>query len=70
MLIYPIDSERALGANAAVNASRDSRAGPRDVQALRLALGPILNTRAIELTSTDGVPINFAGLARKAQENE
>jgi hypothetical protein len=41
-----------------------------DVQALRLALGPILNTRAIELSGTDGVPINFAELARKAQENE
>jgi hypothetical protein len=41
-----------------------------DVQALRLALGPILNTRAIELTGTDGVPIDFRGLARKAQEND
>jgi hypothetical protein len=41
-----------------------------NVQALRLALGPILNMRAIELSGTDGVPINFAELARKAQENE
>ena len=41
-----------------------------DVQALRLALGPILDMRAIELSGADGVPINFAGLARKAQENE
>jgi hypothetical protein len=40
-----------------------------DVQALRLALAPILNTRAIELTGVDGVPIDFRGLARKAQEN-
>ena len=41
-----------------------------DVQALRLALGPILDVRAIELSGGDGPPINFAGLARKAQENE
>ena len=41
-----------------------------DVQALRLALGPILNMRAIELSGSDGAPINFAELARKAQENE
>jgi hypothetical protein len=41
-----------------------------DVQALRLALGPILNTRAIELSGADGTPINFVDLARKAQENE
>ncbi len=40
-----------------------------DVQALRLALGPILNMRAIELAGTDGTPINFAVLARKAQED-
>ena len=41
-----------------------------DVQALRLALGPILDMRAIELSGADGVPINFAQLARMAQENE
>ena len=41
-----------------------------DVQALRLALGPILNTRAIELSGVDGTPINFIELARKAQGNE
>ncbi len=41
-----------------------------DVQALRLALGPILNMKAIELTGTDGVPIDFRSLALKAQENE
>jgi len=41
-----------------------------DVAALRLALGPILNMKAIELTGTDGVPVDFAGLARKAQEAE
>ena len=41
-----------------------------DVQALRLVLGPILDVRAIELSGADGVPINFAQLARMAQENE
>jgi hypothetical protein len=40
-----------------------------DVQALRSALGPILNMKAIELTGSDSVPIDFRGLARKAQEN-
>jgi hypothetical protein len=41
-----------------------------DVQALRLALGPILNMKAIELTGDGGVPIDFRGLAQKAQETE
>jgi len=41
-----------------------------DVQALRLALGSILNTRAIELTGTHGAPINFGALARKAHQND
>jgi len=41
-----------------------------DVQALRLALGPILNMKAIELTGSDSVPIDFRGLALKARENE
>ena len=38
-----------------------------DVQALALALKPIINVSAIELTGTDGSPINFIELARKAQ---
>lgn len=38
-----------------------------DVPALALALKPILNVSAIELTGTDGAPINFIELARKAQ---
>ena len=41
-----------------------------DVTALKLALGPIIDVRSIELTGTDGAPINFAQLARMAQENE
>ncbi len=39
-----------------------------DVQAIGLALKPIINVSAIELTGTDGGPINFIELARKAQE--
>ena len=41
-----------------------------DIQAIALALKPIINVSAIELTGTDGAPINFIELARKAQENE
>jgi hypothetical protein len=41
-----------------------------DVQALRLALGPILDVRAVELSGSDGAPLNFADLARKACEIE
>jgi hypothetical protein len=41
-----------------------------DVQALRLALGPVINLRAIELSGSDGAPLNFADLARKALEND
>jgi len=39
-----------------------------DVQALSLALKPIINISAIELTGSDGAPINFIELARKAQK--
>lgn len=39
-----------------------------DVQALALALKPIINVSAIELSGPDGQPINFIELARKAQE--
>ena len=39
-----------------------------DVQALALALKPIINVSAIELSGPDGSPINFIELARKAQE--
>ncbi len=38
-----------------------------DVQALALALKPIINVSAIELSGPDGAPINFIELARKAQ---
>jgi hypothetical protein len=41
-----------------------------DVQALRLAMGPVLNVRALELAGSDGTPIDFAGLARKALANK
>jgi hypothetical protein len=38
-----------------------------DVQALRLALGPIVDVRAIEVGGPDGAPINFIELARMAR---
>ena len=41
-----------------------------DVQALALALKPIINISAVELSGPDAAPINFIELARKAQENE
>jgi len=41
-----------------------------DVQALRLALGPVLNVRAIELGGSDGEVIDFAGLAQRARQSE
>jgi hypothetical protein len=41
-----------------------------DVQALRLALGPIIDVRSLELSGPDGDPINFIELARKAQEEK
>ena len=39
-----------------------------DVQALRLALGPIVDIRSIELSGPDGAPIDFAGLAEMARK--
>jgi hypothetical protein len=39
-----------------------------DVQALRLALGPVVDVRSIELSGPDGAPINFMELAAKAKE--
>ncbi len=39
-----------------------------DVQALALALKPIINVAAIELSGPDGEPVNFIELARKANE--
>lgn len=38
-----------------------------DVAALRLALGPIVDVRSVELSGPDGAPINFAELAAKAR---
>jgi hypothetical protein len=37
-----------------------------DVMALRLALGPILDIKSLELSGTDGAPLNFAELVAKA----
>jgi len=37
-----------------------------DVAALRMALGPIIDVRSLELSGPDGAPINFAELALKA----
>jgi hypothetical protein len=39
-----------------------------DVQALKLALGPILNITQLEATGGDGAPLNFADLTRRASE--
>jgi len=41
-----------------------------DIQAIALALKPIINVSAIELSGADGAPINFIELARKAQEEK
>ena len=41
-----------------------------DVQALRLALGPIVDVHRLELTGEDGAPIDFTALARKAREED
>ncbi len=38
-----------------------------DVAALRLALGPIVDIRSLELSGPDGAPIDFAGLAELAE---
>jgi hypothetical protein len=40
-----------------------------DVAALRLALGPIIDVRSIELSGADGEPVTFIELARKAAES-
>jgi len=39
-----------------------------DIQAIALALKPIINVSAIELSGPDGAPVNFIELAKKAQE--
>jgi hypothetical protein len=39
-----------------------------DVAALKLALGPILDVRSLELSGPEGAPVSFIELARKAQE--
>ena len=41
-----------------------------DVAALKMALGPIIDVRTLEVSGPDRTPINFAELARKAQEIE
>jgi hypothetical protein len=41
-----------------------------DVQALRLALGPVLNVRALELSGSPDAPVDFIGLARKAHASK
>ena len=38
-----------------------------DVQAIALALKPIINVSAIELSGPDGAPVNFIELAKKAR---
>lgn len=39
-----------------------------DVAALRMALGPIIDVRTLEVSGPDGTPIDFAGLAALANE--
>ena len=57
------DSDRLV--NVMIKLAEDG-----DVQALKMALGPIIDVRALEVSGPDGVPINFAELARKARGNE
>jgi hypothetical protein len=38
-----------------------------DVQALRLALGPVVDVRSIQISGPDGAPINFAEIAARAE---
>jgi hypothetical protein len=55
------DSDRLV--NVLIQLAQDG-----DVQALKMALGPIIDIRSLELSGPDGSPINFAELALKANE--